>query len=169
MSTICDFGTAPVQARDGFQSVGWVEGTDDQVLLQFESDSVRLVRGPSFGDGRFQYCVMVRAGVLDDGLTIEAIDEHTKAVQLVADDLAKASSSELARPKNGNDLSSLARAADSLAVHAARLAALADARAGAGYGDRSLDAIAAICARRVAAANRKNHSGDWRSFRPGQK
>jgi len=60
MATICDFGTAPEQKAGGFKGIGTVRGTDKQVLEQFFSDDVRLVRGGEFSNGDHEFFVMVR-------------------------------------------------------------------------------------------------------------
>ncbi len=62
MATICEFGTAPDQAKAGYQITGTTIGTDASVMAEYEGRDVRLVRGPSiFGDdGKFEFAVMGR-------------------------------------------------------------------------------------------------------------
>lgn len=45
MAVICEFGTAPEQARDGYKIVGLVYGTDEDLLAEYSSLDVRFVRG----------------------------------------------------------------------------------------------------------------------------
>lgn len=45
MAVICEFGTAPEQARDGYKIVGLVYGTDEELLAEYSSLDVRFVRG----------------------------------------------------------------------------------------------------------------------------
>lgn len=62
MAQICGFGTAPEQKKEGFRGIGTVSGTDEDVLTQFFSDEVRLVRGGELASspGRFEFFVMVK-------------------------------------------------------------------------------------------------------------
>jgi len=60
MATICGFGTAPKQKEDGFKSAGTVKGRDADVLAQFFSDDVRLVRGGEYAKDEFEFLVMVK-------------------------------------------------------------------------------------------------------------
>jgi hypothetical protein len=59
MAILCEFGTAPEQKKEGFKGIGTVRGTDEQVLEQFFSDDVRLVRGGKFPNGDYEFFVMV--------------------------------------------------------------------------------------------------------------
>jgi hypothetical protein len=45
MAVICDFGTAPEQAKDGYKNVGLVYGTDEELLAEYSGLDVRFVRG----------------------------------------------------------------------------------------------------------------------------
>ena len=60
MSKICDFGTAPEQKAEGFKGIGTVRGTESDVLDQFFSDDVRLVKGGEVGHEVFEFYVMVK-------------------------------------------------------------------------------------------------------------
>lgn len=62
MATICEFGTAPDQAKAGYQITGTTIGTDASVMAEYEGRDVCLVRGPAiFGDdGKFEFAVMGR-------------------------------------------------------------------------------------------------------------
>ena len=68
MATICEFGTAPDQAKDGFEGIGVVEATETEILKMFFAD-VRLVKGASLDDGtnRYEFFVMTREGAKCDG------------------------------------------------------------------------------------------------------
>ena len=60
MATICEFGTAPVQALEGYRIHGIITGKDADVLASYEGREVRLVRGPAiFGqEGCYEFAVM---------------------------------------------------------------------------------------------------------------
>ena len=60
MATICEFGTAPDQAKDGFEGIGVVEATETEILKMFFADNVRLVKGASLGTNRYEFFVMTR-------------------------------------------------------------------------------------------------------------
>ena len=62
MSQMCEFGTAPDQKKEGFKGIGVVKGTEQEVLDQFFSDDVRLVKGGNIGTSNdiFEFFVMVR-------------------------------------------------------------------------------------------------------------
>lgn len=62
MATICEFGTAPEQKAKGFKGIGIIHGTVNEVLNQFYSDDVRLVKGGNINgsDGIYEFFVMVR-------------------------------------------------------------------------------------------------------------
>ncbi|EMN3634461.1 hypothetical protein R3Q56_006703 [Pseudomonas aeruginosa] len=47
MAIICDFGTAPEQAKAGYKMVGTVTGTVEEILQQYADMDVRFVRGPA--------------------------------------------------------------------------------------------------------------------------
>lgn len=66
MATICEFGTAPVQAMDGYCIHGIVTGGDSEMLAKFEGRDVRLVRGAAlFGqEGCYEFAVMSRTDTL---------------------------------------------------------------------------------------------------------
>jgi len=60
MSKICDFGTAPEQKAEGFKGIGTVRGTETEVLEQFFSDDVRLVKSGEVWHEVFEFYVMVK-------------------------------------------------------------------------------------------------------------
>lgn len=62
MAQICAFGTAPEQKEKGFKGIGTAKGTDAEVLAQFFSDDVCLVRGGQLvgQPGQFEFFVMVK-------------------------------------------------------------------------------------------------------------
>ena len=62
MATICEFGTAPEQVKDGYRMIGTTTGTQAQVLAKYEGQDVRLVTGALiFGtDDKYEFAVMVR-------------------------------------------------------------------------------------------------------------
>ena len=60
MATICDFGTAPEQKAEGFKGIGTVRGTETEVLEQFFSDDVRLVKSGEVWHEVFEFYVMVK-------------------------------------------------------------------------------------------------------------
>ena len=45
MATISEFGTAEIKKQEGFIGIGVVTGTEEEVLDQFFSDKVSLVKG----------------------------------------------------------------------------------------------------------------------------
>ncbi|MBD0788204.1 hypothetical protein HUO09_17755 [Vibrio sp. Y2-5] len=60
---ICEFGTAPEQAKQGYRSLGiTVQGTDESVTHTFSNTGdVRLIRGPSIhGTEDHEFYVMVK-------------------------------------------------------------------------------------------------------------
>lgn len=62
MALICEFGTAPDQAAEGYTNMlGVVHGTDDQVARRYARQDVRLVRGAAiFGQpGAYEFAVLV--------------------------------------------------------------------------------------------------------------
>lgn len=63
MATICEFGTAPEQKKEGFFGIGTIYGTDEKVLSQFWSKYVRLVRGSADKQGVCEFFVMVKIPV----------------------------------------------------------------------------------------------------------
>lgn len=61
MATISEFGTAAIKKQEGFVGVGTVTGTEEEVLDQFFSDKVSLVKGSNIaGSDRFDFLVMVK-------------------------------------------------------------------------------------------------------------
>jgi len=61
VATICGFGTAPEQKEEGYKGIGTINGTDDEVLAQFFSDDVRLVRGGEINNSSsYEFFVMVK-------------------------------------------------------------------------------------------------------------
>lgn len=60
MAKIYEFGTAPALAKEGFQIVSTIVGTDASVLAEFADSDVRLMRGPALsGDvGKHEFAVM---------------------------------------------------------------------------------------------------------------
>lgn len=60
MATIHEFGTAPLQAKDGYRIIGLQHGTDEELLAMFKDNDVRLVRGPSLHGrpGEFEFALM---------------------------------------------------------------------------------------------------------------
>jgi len=62
MAKISGFGTAPERKAEGYFGIGTVTGTDQEVLSQFFSDSVCLVRGCESANeaDRFDFFVMVK-------------------------------------------------------------------------------------------------------------
>lgn len=59
MVLICAFGTAPEQAADGYTLETVVTGTDNELLVRYAEQDVRLVRGPviSVMEGQYQFAV----------------------------------------------------------------------------------------------------------------
>ena len=61
MATISEFGTAEIKKQEGFTGIGVVTGTEEEVLNQFFSDNVSLVKGCNLaGSDRFDFFVMVK-------------------------------------------------------------------------------------------------------------
>lgn len=62
MATICEFGTAPEQAKDGYRMTEVVIGTDASVLADNEGRDIRLVRGAMIwgSSGKYEFAVMVK-------------------------------------------------------------------------------------------------------------
>jgi len=59
MVLICAFGTAPEQAADGYTLETVVTGTDDELLVRYAEQDVRLVRGLVIAvvEGLYQFAV----------------------------------------------------------------------------------------------------------------
>lgn len=60
MAIICEFGTAPEHANDGYRMACVITGSDTQVLGDYKDQDVRLVRGALvFGtEGVYEFAVM---------------------------------------------------------------------------------------------------------------
>lgn len=60
MASIVEFGTAGTLQEFGYQGIGVVTGTDSEVLDQFFSDRVCLVRGAQYcNEDCYEFFVMV--------------------------------------------------------------------------------------------------------------
>ena len=83
MAKICEFGTAPQQAADGYVGIGIITGTEQAVLEYFDSqdvisaddirlvicsDDIRLVKGGAlYGSSdpyKYEFFVMVKTGTV---------------------------------------------------------------------------------------------------------
>ncbi|UXH55944.1 hypothetical protein Q1Z72_01410 [Pseudomonas qingdaonensis] len=60
MATICDFGTAPEQAKAGYKMVGVVTGSDEELLEKYAGMNVRFVRGAAIHGqpGQWEFAAM---------------------------------------------------------------------------------------------------------------
>lgn len=60
MATICEFGTAPEQAKAGYKMVGVVTGSDEELREKYAGMNIRFVRGAAiYGQpGRWEYAAM---------------------------------------------------------------------------------------------------------------
>jgi len=67
MAKIRDFGTVNEQKENGYKGIGVVEGTESEVLNQFFSDSVILVKGARVHNtDKFEFYVMVKRGTASE-------------------------------------------------------------------------------------------------------
>lgn len=60
MAEICEYGTAPIQLKEGYRGIMLVAGTDREMLEQFQEDDIRLVRGAMLNGSsdRYEFFVM---------------------------------------------------------------------------------------------------------------
>jgi len=85
--TICEFGTAPDQKKDGFGLTGLtLRGTEEEMLKLFEhsTDAVRLVRGAGLEDSdtRFEWYPMTQT----DATPVQRVDDATHEDNAVAEE-----------------------------------------------------------------------------------
>lgn len=60
MVTICEFGTAPEQAKAGYKMVGVVTGSDDELREKYAGMNIRFVRGAAIHGqpGQWEFAAM---------------------------------------------------------------------------------------------------------------